>query len=184
MWRDLLYSLRVLRRSPVFAAVAVLSLALGIGANTAIFTLLDQIVLESLPVRDPRKAYTVSLTDDEHKLVFSRLGARLRIAGTAEFNGYDRTLNPARCDAILRRVAELFPEAGDFNRPQLWAGLRPATPSNVLYLGGTPYGNLHLNTGHGTLGWTQACGAGAAVADLVTGRRPAVDFDFCGPRRQ
>lgn len=138
----------------------------------------------TLPVRDPRKAYTVSLTDDEHKLVFSRLGERLRIAGTAEFNGYDRTLNPARCDAILRRVAELFPEAGDFDRPQLWAGLRPATPSNVPYLGGTPCGNLHLNTGHGTLGWTQACGAGAAIADLVSGRRPAVDFDFCGPRRQ
>jgi len=134
----------------------------------------------TLPVRDPAKAYSVSLTDDEHKLVFSRLGERLRIAGTAEFNGYDRTLNHARCDAILRRVAELFPEAGDFDRPQLWAGLRPATPSNVPYLGGTSHGNLYLNTGHGTLGWTQACGAGAAIADLVCGRQPPVDFGFCG----
>ncbi len=135
----------------------------------------------TLPVRDPQKAHSVSLTDDEYKLVFSRLGERLRIAGTAEFNGYDHTLNHARCNAILRRVAELFPEAGDFDRPLLWTGLRPATPSNVPYLGRTPYDNLYLNTGHGTLGWTQACGAGAAIADLVSGRRPAVDFSFCGP---
>jgi len=135
----------------------------------------------TLPVRDPQKAYSVSLTDDEHKLVFSRLGERLRIAGTAEFIGHDLTLNNTRCNAILRRVAELFPEAGDFDRPLLWAGLRPATPSNVPYLGGTRYDNLYLNTGHGTLGWTQACGAGSAIADLLSGRRPAVDFSFCGP---
>jgi len=134
----------------------------------------------TLPVRDPQKAYSVSLIDEEHKLVFSRLGERLRIAGTAELNGYDLTLNNTRCNAILRRVAELFPEAGDFDRPLLWAGLRPATPSNVPYLGGTRYDKLYLNTGHGTLGWTQACGAGAAIADLLSGRQPAVDFSFCG----
>jgi len=134
----------------------------------------------TLPVRDPGKAYSLSLTDDEHKLVFSRLGERLRIAGTAEFNGYDRSLNNTRCQAILRRVAELFPEAGDFDSPMLWAGLRPATPSNIPYIGGTHYRNLYLNTGHGTLGWTQACGAGAAIAELVSGRRPAVNFGFCG----
>lgn len=135
----------------------------------------------TLPVLDPQRAYTVSLTDDEHKLVFSRLGERLRIAGTAEFAGYDTTLNPARCTAILRRVAELFPGAGDIDHAQLWAGLRPATPSNVPYIGGTHHANLYLNTGHGTLGWTQACGAGAAIADHVSGRKPAVDFAFCGP---
>lgn len=134
----------------------------------------------TLPVRDPQKAYSVSLIDEEHKLVFSRLGERLRIAGTAELNGYDLTLNNTRCNAILRRVAELFPEAGDFDRPLLWAGLRPATPSNVPYLGGTRYDKLYLNTGHGTLGWTQACGAGAAIADLLSGRQPAVDSSFCG----
>lgn len=134
----------------------------------------------TLPVLDPARAYTVSLTDDEHKLVFSRLGERLRIAGTAEFAGYDTTLNPARCAAILRRTAELFPGAGDLERPQLWAGLRPATPSNVPYIGGTRHANLYLNTGHGTLGWTQACGAGAALATWLSGRRPEVDFSFCG----
>ena len=136
----------------------------------------------TLPVRDAGKAYSVSLTDDEHKLVFSRLGDRLRIAGTAELNGYDRSLNEVRCRAILRRVEALFPGAGDAGRAELWAGLRPATPSNVPYIGGTAMENLFLNTGHGTLGWTHACGSGAALADLVCGREPEVDFDFAGPR--
>jgi D-amino-acid dehydrogenase len=133
----------------------------------------------TLPITDPQLAFTVSLTDDEHKLVYSRLGERLRIAGTAEFTGYDTTLTPARCDAILRRVAGLFPGAADFDRALLWAGLRPATPSNLPYIGGTRYRNLWLNTGHGTLGWTQACGAGAALAERISGRWPAVEFTFC-----
>ncbi len=135
----------------------------------------------TLPILDPQRVWTVSLTDDEHKLVFSRLGERLRIAGTAELTGYDTTLNPARCTAILRRVAELFPGAGDIDHAQLWAGLRPATPSNIPYIGSTRYAHLYLNTGHGTLGWTQACGAGAAIADHISGHQPAVDFAFCGP---
>jgi D-amino-acid dehydrogenase len=139
----------------------------------------------TLPVIDPQRAYTVSLTDDEHKLVFSRLGERLRIAGTAEFAGYDTSLNAARCDAILRRTAELFPGAGDIKHAQLWAGLRPATPSNLPYIGSTRYSNLYLNTGHGTLGWTQACGAGSALAAWLSGYAPGVAFNFCGepPRR-
>ncbi len=136
----------------------------------------------TLPVLDSRRAYTVSLTDDEYKLVFSRLGDRLRIAGTAEFAGYDTALTPARCDAILRRLNELFPDAGDVSQAQLWAGLRPATPSNLPYIGATRFPNLYLNTGHGTLGWTQACGAASAVSELVAGRIPEVDFDFCGSR--
>ncbi len=134
----------------------------------------------TLPIIDPQRAYSVSLTDDEHKLVFSRLGERLRIAGTAEFNGYDTTLTPARCNAILRRVSELFPGAGDVEHAQLWAGLRPATPSNLPYIGGTRYANLYLNTGHGTLGWTQACGAGLAIAERISGKIPSVNFRFCG----
>lgn len=133
----------------------------------------------TLPIVNPGRAFTVSLTDDEYKLVFSRLGERLRIAGTAEFAGHDTSLTPARCDAILRRVAELFPGAADLDRGLLWAGLRPATPSNLPYIGPTRYRNLWLNTGHGTLGWTQSCGAGAAVAELISGRKPAVDFSFC-----
>src|SRR6185369_14537023 len=132
----------------------------------------------TMPVADAEKAYQVSLTDDEYKLVFSRLGDRLRIAGTAELNGYDRSLNPVRCAAIVRRVEELFPGAGDTKRAEAWAGLRPATPSNVPYLGHSRLANLFLNTGHGTLGWTHACGSGHAIADLVCGRRPELDFAF------
>lgn len=135
----------------------------------------------TLPVIDPAHAYSVSLTDDEHKLVFSRLGQRLRIAGTAEFNGHDTRLDLARCEAILRRVRELFPRMTDGRNAQLWTGLRPATPSNVPYLGRSAIANLFLDTGHGTLGWTHACGSGRAIADLVSGRTPDLDFDFCGP---
>lgn len=124
-------------------------------------------------------APSVSLTDDEHKIVFSRLGQRLRIAGTAEFNGYNTDLNSVRCQALLRRASQLFPELRPLGEPELWAGLRPATPSNVPLIGRSRLGNLWLNTGHGTLGWTMACGSGAALADLLSGRRPEPVFPFC-----
>lgn len=134
----------------------------------------------TMPVADPARAHTVSLTDDEHKLVFSRLGDRLRVAGTAELNGYNTELNEVRCQAILRRTVELFPGAGDPAQAQFWTGLRPATPSNLPYIGRTRYSNLYLDTGHGTLGWTLACGSGRALADIVSGRKPEVDFRFYG----
>jgi D-amino-acid dehydrogenase len=134
----------------------------------------------TMPVLEDCLAYKVSLTDDEHKLVFSRLGDRLRIAGTAELGGYGRGLSRVRCDAILRRVEQLFPGAGDASRAEFWAGLRPATPSNVPYVGRSPVRNLYFNTGHGTLGWTHACGSGHALADIVCGKKPQVAFDFTG----
>ena len=139
----------------------------------------------TMPVKDVDMAHQVSLTDDEYKLVFSRFtgaeGDRLRIAGTAELNGYERHLNLARCEAILRRVEHLFPGAGDRSKAQFWAGLRPATPSNVPLVGRSAIANLYLNTGHGTLGWTHACGSAKSIARLVTGLRPELDFDFLGP---
>ena len=132
----------------------------------------------TMPVADPGRAYNVSVSDAEYKLVFSRFGDRLRIAGTAELTGYNTELNEVRCRAILRRTLQLFPGAGDPARAQFWAGLRPATPSNVPYIGATGYPNLFLNTGHGTLGWTHSCGSGRALADIVSGRKPEIDFDF------
>ena len=134
----------------------------------------------TMPVRDATRAFQVSLTDDEHKIVFSRLGDRLRIAGTAELNGYDRDLNRVRCEAIVRRTEELFPGAGDPERAQFWTGLRPATPSNVPIVGRSKLPNLYLNTGHGTLGWTHACGSGKSVARIVSGLKPEVEFPFVG----
>ena len=137
----------------------------------------------TMPVKDAAMAHQVSLTDDEYKLVFSRLGDRLRIAGTAELNGYDRDLNRVRCEAIVRRVEELFPGAGDAERAQFWTGLRPATPSNVPIIGRSKVGKLFLNTGHGTLGWTHACGSGKSIARIVAGLAPEVDFAFTGVER-
>lgn len=137
----------------------------------------------TIPVADSDAAPHVSLTDDEHKLVFSRLGQRLRVAGTAELNGYNNSVNPLRCDAILRRVEDLFPAAGDFRSATRWCGLRPATPSNLPCVGATRYRNLFLNTGHGTLGWTLACGSGHLLADLVSGRAPEVDPAPYAPTR-
>lgn len=131
-------------------------------------------------VTKPESAPTVSLTDDGYKIVVSRLGDRLRVAGTCELNGYTRELNPARCEAITRRTRELFPDACDYENPVYWTGLRPLTPSNVPYIGKTKYANLYLNTGHGTLGWTMGCGSGRAIADIVSGRVPEVDFAFTG----
>ncbi len=123
-------------------------------------------------------APTVCLTDEGHKLAVSRLGDRLRVAGTAELSGYDTGINEVRCNAILRRVRALFPRAGDFDDAQKWAGLRPATPGNVPVIGRTRIPGLYLNTGHGTLGWTLCAGSGRAIADIVSGRAPAVDFRF------
>jgi D-amino-acid dehydrogenase len=137
----------------------------------------------TMPVKDEAMAHQVSLTDDEYKLVFSRLGNRLRIAGTAELNGYDRDLNRVRCEAIVRRVEDLFPGAGDASQAQYWTGLRPATPSNVPLIGKTRLPNLYLNTGHGTLGWTHACGSGKSIARIVSGLAPEVDFAFTGDVR-
>lgn len=131
-------------------------------------------------VTNPNAAPTVSLTDDGYKLVVSRLGNRLRVAGTCELNGYTRELNTVRCEMITRRTHELFPDACDYDSPEYWTGLRPLTPSNVPYIGRTRFDNLFLNTGHGTLGWTMGCGSGRAIADIVSGRRPDVDFAFTG----
>ena len=134
----------------------------------------------TMPVLDASLAHQVSLTDDEFKLVFSRLGDRLRVAGTAELNGYDRDLNRVRCEAIVRRVEQLFPGAGDPERAQFWTGLRPATPSNVPIIGRSKLPNLFLNTGHGTLGWTHSCGSGKSIARIISGLAPEVDFAFTG----
>jgi len=125
-----------------------------------------------------RGAPTVSLTDIAAKIVMTRLGDRLRVAGTAELSGYSTDLNAVRCEALARRTFDLFPDAGRRSPIEYWAGLRPATPSNVPCLGRTRYRNLFVDTGHGTLGWTMACGSGRALADVVAGRRPEVAFDF------
>jgi len=134
----------------------------------------------TLPVTDPERAPVVSLIDDEFKMVYSRLGDRLRAAGTAEFAGYDTTMNEARARFIRDKALELFPGCADPETAEYWAGLRPSTPDGVPVIGATPIANLYLNTGHGTLGWTMACGAGQVVADLLSGAAPAIPLDGLG----
>jgi len=134
----------------------------------------------TLPIVDAALAPTVSMTDDAKNLVFTRLGDRLRVAGTAELSGYSLELNQVRCEALTRRAQEWFGNAVDATHAEYWTGLRPATPSNVPLIGRTRLHNLFLNTGHGTLGWTMAAGSGKALADIVSGRKPEIDFAFTG----
>lgn len=132
----------------------------------------------TLPVVRPDLAPSVCITDKTHRIAVTRLGDRLRVAGTAELDGYDTSVNEVRCQALLDRASRLFPEACDASGAQKWAGLRPATPGNVPVIGRTRWPNLFLNTGHGTLGWTLCAGSGRAIADIIGGRAPPVDFRF------
>jgi len=130
----------------------------------------------TIPLGPDSIAPTVALTDDSRKIVTSRLGNRLRVAGTAEFNGFNLDLTPSRCLPLSQRIGELFPDLRPAGEIEYWCGLRPSTPSNVPYVGRSRYHNLWLNCGHGTLGWTMACGSGAALADLISGRDPGVEI--------
>ena len=149
-----------------------------LGVRIPVYPLKGYSVTLQLGPQHSAAAPSMSLTDEAHKIVISRLGNRRRAAGTAELTGYDTTISAVRCEAIARRVRELFPGLGGIRAYESWTGLRPATPNNVPVIGRTPLSNLFLNTGHGTLGWTLACGSGRALADLVSARRPEVSFAF------
>lgn len=137
----------------------------------------------TIDIADPAGAPAVSITDDENKMVYSRLGERLRCAGTAELAGWNPAITDSRARALVAKAQRLFPAAGDFAAATLWAGLRPVTPDSVPLLGRTPLDNLWLDTGHGTLGWTMACGSGRLVADLISGRTPDIDAGGLGLER-
>ena len=134
----------------------------------------------TLPVLKPEAVTYTSLTDHDLKIVFSRLGNELRVAGTAELNGYNLDLNPVRCAMLTHRAGELFGDAVDASQARYWTGLRPATPSNLPYIGRSRIDNLWLNTGHGTLGWTHGAGSGRALAALMSGQPPELEFAYCG----
>jgi D-amino-acid dehydrogenase len=173
-------------RVPVDAAVVALGsysplFLAPYGISIPVYPLKGYSVTIRIPSEAGDAAPTVSLTDESHKLVISRFGDRLRCAGTAELTGYDTSINAARCEAIVRRLRQLFPGLARTGTPAFWAGLRPATPNNVPIIGRSRFPNLYLNTGHGTLGWTLAAGSACALADLVAGRRPEVDFEFLSP---
>lgn len=119
-------------------------------------------------VTDWSKANSASLTDSEYKIVFTRVGNKLRVAGTAEFNGYNLDLNTARCETLRKRTKEIFGEGFiNYDEPNFWTGLRPATPGNVPIIKRIKDSNVYVNSGHGTLGWTMACGSARVIADII-----------------
>jgi D-amino-acid dehydrogenase len=120
----------------------------------------------------------VPIIDDTRLFGLIRIGDRYRCSGSVEFNGYDRSLNPARARAIVTNVTSVFPQFAKCFNPDtalFWTGLRPMAPSGNPYLGRTRIANLFVNAGHGHLGWTMSCGSGAVVADVVAGRKPQID---------
>jgi D-amino-acid dehydrogenase len=149
-----------------------------LGIRIPVYPLKGYSITLPLGPKEAAAAPSVSLTDEAFKIVISRLGNRLRAAGTAELTGYDTTVNLARCAAIANRVRDLFPALSGVSAVDNWSGLRPATPNNVPVIGRTRLKNLFLNTGHGTLGWTLACGSASVLADLMSARQPQVAFAF------
>ena len=131
----------------------------------------------TVPIVDASGAPESTVMDETYKVAITRLGDRIRVGGTAELSGYDLTLRQARRDTLEHSVSDLFPGGGDVARAEFWCGLRPMTPDGTPVVGPTPYRNLHLNTGHGTLGWTMACGSAQMLADLICGRQPAISLE-------
>ena len=131
----------------------------------------------TVPVTEPEAATKMAVMDEHNKVMISRLGNRIRAAGMAELTGYGLELKDDRRDLLVRVVRELFPTGLDFDQVEFWAGLRPMTPDGPPILGKTAWRNLYLNSGQGSNGWTQSCGTGKIVADLVNGRTPEIDME-------
>ncbi|MFS8035987.1 D-amino acid dehydrogenase [Xanthobacter sp. AM11] len=129
----------------------------------------------TLPVTDPDAAPRSTVMDETYKVAITRLGDRIRVGGTAELAGFDLTLREPRRATLAHSVGDLFPTGGDISRASFWTGLRPMTPDGTPIIGPTALPNLFTNTGHGTLGWTMACGSGRVLADLIGGRAPDID---------
>ena len=129
----------------------------------------------TIPVADPNAAPVSTVMDESYKVAITRLGDRIRVGGTAEVSGYSNTLHAARRATLDHSVSDLFPNGGRLGEATFWCGLRPMTPDGPPIIGATQYANLHLNTGHGTLGWTMACGSARVLADLLSGRKPEIE---------
>jgi D-amino-acid dehydrogenase len=129
----------------------------------------------TIPLEDPEKGPTMGGVDEDRYVAYSRLGNRLRLASTAEFAGFDRTHKPSDFARMFRSAHELFPGAIDEKKAELWAGLRPMMPNSVPAIGRSRYDNFYLDTGHGHVGWTMACGSGKFLSDIVAGRKPDID---------
>lgn len=129
----------------------------------------------TLPIVDAARAPVSTVMDETYKIAITRLGDRIRVGGMAEIAGFNRDLPEARRATLRHSVEDLFGGAGDQAQSTFWTGLRPMTPDGTPVIGSTRYANLFLNTGHGTLGWTMACGSGRVLADLIGGARPDIE---------
>ena len=129
----------------------------------------------TVPVADASRAPVSTVMDETHKIAITRLGDRIRVGGMAEIAGFDLSLSEKRKRTLVHSVEDLFGGAGDQSRATFWAGLRPMTPDGTPIVGRSPIGNLFLNTGHGTLGWTMAAGSGQVLADIVSDRATAIE---------
>jgi D-amino-acid dehydrogenase len=131
----------------------------------------------TVPIVDAARAPVSTILDETYKIAVTRFDDRIRVGGMAEIAGYSKALNPRRRETLELVVNDLFPGGGDVARATFWTGLRPMTPDSTPIVGATPLKNLFLNTGHGTLGWTMACGSASVIADLVGGKVPAIHAD-------
>jgi D-amino-acid dehydrogenase len=129
----------------------------------------------TVPIIDAAGAPESTVMDESYKVAITRLGDRIRVGGTAEISGYSSSLDAARRATLDHSLTDMFPRGGDLTKATFWCGLRPMTPDGPPVIGATRYSNLHLNTGHGTLGWTMACGSGRVLADMLSGRKPDID---------
>lgn len=131
----------------------------------------------TVPMTDAAASPVSTVLDETYKIAITRFDKRIRVGGMAELAGFDLRLNPQRRATLEMVVQDLYPGCGDVAAAEFWTGLRPMTPDSTPIVGATRYDNLFLNTGHGTLGWTMACGSGKLTADLVMGRQPAIRAD-------
>lgn len=129
----------------------------------------------TVPIKDATGAPESTVMDESYKVAITRLGDRIRVGGTAEISGYSTKLYAARRATLDHSLTDLFPRGGDLPKATFWCGLRPMTPDGPPVIGATRFANLHLNTGHGTLGWTMACGSGRVLADVLSGKTPEID---------
>ncbi len=136
----------------------------------------------TVPLLNPELAPQSTVLDETYKVAVTRFDNRIRVGGMAELAGFDLSLNPRRRATLEMVVSDLFP-GGDLPKAEFWTGLRPMTPDSTPIVGATPYANLLLNTGHGTLGWTMACGSGKLVADLTMDHTPEIRTDGLGLSR-
>ncbi len=131
----------------------------------------------TIPIGASRSPPTIACLDEHNLVAISRFGDRLRVTATAEFAGYDTSHKPSDFAFMKRVTQDLFPDGAEYDRAEMWAGLRPMTPTNLPLFGRRRFENLFLNCGHGHIGWTMSHGSARIVADLIGARAPAIPMD-------